>query len=490
MLFNSERFILFFAAVLLIDRILPKRFRKYWMLAASCGFYLLADLRCAVLLFAAVALCFLAGKWIGKGALEKKKRRSALAVSLLTVYLCLFKIWEGLSAALIPLLGEKAAAIAVPLGISYYTFTMIGYLVDVRRGTVAPEEDPVAFGLFVMFFPQILAGPIARTSVLPQYREGKDLTYEDVTGGLRRFLLGMFRKVVLADGIGILVDGIWNDVDAAQGILLWAAVLLYAVQLYQDFCGYSDMAIGCARMLGYHLDGNFRFPYYSLDFAETWGRWHISLSEWLRDYLYFPLGGSRKGFVRTCLNLMIVFVLSGLWHGFGWNYLIWGALCGIGRVGVAAVKKHDPQYRNGIGLHSAKAWTARALNFLYWSFCFFFFRVDLTTVAKVPSKLFGGKGLAASAKLLAELAQNGITQRKPYLIFFFGSLLFAAAVLHRLDRIGAGMSADHEATDTPFDVIGTKERWFYYISMEILILLFFFLTGSGASAVSFIYAGY
>ena len=154
------------------------------------------------------------------------------------------------------------------------------------------------------------------------------------------------------------------------------------------------------------------------------------------------------------------------------------------------MKDRDPGYRKQIGLRSARAWFSRTLNFLYWSFCFFFFRVDPATVRKVPSLLFAGGSLSDALKLLGTLAQNGITQRKPYLVFFFGSLLFAALVLGRLDRIGAGLSPAHEATDTPFDVLGKRERWFLYITMGILVLLFFFLTGSGASTVSFIYAGY
>lgn len=490
MLFNSEKFILFFAAVLIIARILPKNRRKYWNLIASYGYYMLADLPYTVLLAGVTALCYLAGIWIEEGTEKQRARRTALSVVLLTGILCLFKVWDAMRSVLTGILGEDASRIAVPLGISYYVFTLIGYLVDVKRGTVPAERDPAAFALFVAFFPQILAGPIARTGLLPQYREGPDMTYDSMIRGLRRFLLGAFRKVVLADGLAILVDGIWRDPEAAKGILLWIAVLLYAFQLYADFCGYSDMALGCACMLGYRLDENFRFPYYSLDFAETWGRWHISLSDWLRDYVYFPLGGSRKGKGRTYLNLMLVFMVSGLWHGIGVGYLIWGALCGLGRIGVALVKDRNPGYRKQIGLRSVRAWLARALNFLYWSFCFFFFRVDPATARKVPSLLFAGGSVSDALKLLGTLAQNGITQRKPYLVFFFGSLLFASVVLGRLDRIGAGLSAVYEATDTPFDVLGKRERWFLYITMGILVLLFFFLTGSGASAVSFIYAGY
>ncbi|HEX3314044.1 MAG TPA: MBOAT family O-acyltransferase, partial [Gemmataceae bacterium] len=220
--------------------------------------------------------------------------------------------------------------VVLPLGISFYTFETISYVVDVFRRKVRAERDPVNYALFILFFPHLIAGPIVRPGdFLPQTRRTKRWNWSRMYLGLRLFLLGMFKKAVIADRLGAYVDPVFARPGDFGFAATWLAVLGYAFQIYGDFSGYSDMAIGIAHAFGFKLHPNFRMPYLSADIAEFWRRWHISLSTWLRDYLYIPLGGSRHGEVATYRNLLITMVLGGLWHGASWTFLAWGLMHGL-----------------------------------------------------------------------------------------------------------------------------------------------------------------
>ena len=220
--------------------------------------------------------------------------------------------------------------ILLPVGISFYTFQAISYTIDVYRGDVKPTRDVVAFGVFIAFFPQLVAGPIERaTNLLPQFLRKKEFDYDTAVIGMRQILWGLSKKIIVADSVGYYVDQLlYNPYYYAAPSMIWAG-LLFAVQIYADFSGYSDIAIGSARLLNIRLQPNFRYPFFSRNMKELWQRWHISLMTWFRHYVYFPLGGSRRGKWRTALNVMIVFALSGLWHGADWTFVIWGTVNGL-----------------------------------------------------------------------------------------------------------------------------------------------------------------
>ena len=220
--------------------------------------------------------------------------------------------------------------ILLPVGISFYTFQAISYTIDVYRGDVKPTRDVVAFGVFIAFFPQLVAGPIERaTNLLPQFMRKKEFDYDTAVIGMRQILWGLSKKIIVADSVGYYVDQLlYNPYYYAAPSMIWAG-LLFAVQIYADFSGYSDIAIGSARLLNIRLQPNFRYPFFSRNMKELWQRWHISLMTWFRHYVYFPLGGSRRGRWRTALNTMIVFSLSGLWHGANWTFVVWGTVNGL-----------------------------------------------------------------------------------------------------------------------------------------------------------------
>lgn len=220
--------------------------------------------------------------------------------------------------------------IILPVGISFYTFQELSYTIDIYRGKLKATRDPVAFMAFVSFFPQLVAGPIERAAnLLPQFYKARTFVREMAVAGLRLMLWGFFKKVVIADNCARFVDPVYAHPENYTGTVLLVATILFAIQVYCDFSGYSDIARGCARLFGFELMKNFDRPYFSTSIREFWRRWHISLSSWFKDYIYFPLGGSKKGLARTLINLMIIFMISGLWHGAEWKFVIWGIWLGF-----------------------------------------------------------------------------------------------------------------------------------------------------------------
>ena len=251
--------------------------------------------------------------------------------------LCLFKYLNFLRDSFVHLLGLfginpdwPTIHILLPVGISFYTFQAISYTIDVYRGNIKPTRDVLAFSVFIAFFPQLVAGPIERaTNLLPQFMRKKSFDYETAVTGMRQILWGLGKKVIIADTMSGYVDPLFSNPSYySASSMIWAG-LLFAVQIYADFSGYSDIAIGSARLLNIRLQPNFRYPFFSRNMKEMWQRWHISLMTWFRHYVYFPLGGSRRGKWRTALNTMIVFSLSGLWHGADWTFVIWGTVNGL-----------------------------------------------------------------------------------------------------------------------------------------------------------------
>ena len=332
MSFISVAFLVFLPLVFLLYWALQRHLRcqNIALLTASYVFYAWWDWRFLFLILITSASSFTSGLIMPK---TSHKRWVLTACVLLNLgILGVFKYYgffiDNLQAMLAPLgiaLDAPTLHLILPVGISFYTFQSLSYAIDVYRGTLTPTRRIVDFFAYIAFFPQLVAGPIERaTNLLPQISSPRTFRYDEAVEGLRRILWGFFKKMVVADNCALAVNTIWADYAGADAMTLVAGMLLFTFQIYGDFSGYSDIAIGTARLFGIRLMENFRLPYFSATMPEFWRRWHISLMTWFRDYLYIPLGGSREGNVRTIRNILIVFLLSGLWHGANWTFVVWG----------------------------------------------------------------------------------------------------------------------------------------------------------------------
>ncbi len=340
MSFLSPQFFLFFPAVVLGYFILPQKGRNLWLLAASWFFYLCAGPAYFAYLLCALVLTYAGARWMeGRTGGARKGILIGLLAALFGT-LFLFKYLDFAFGMLGRVLGgvglsfqSPALDLILPAGISFYLFMAAGYLLDVYRGDRGAERDFVVYALFLSFFPYLLSGPIGRAGgLMPQFRERHSFDYDRLRSGLLRFLWGAFKKLVIADRLGILVSTVYAAPEQFGRLQVMAAAVAFSIQIYCDFSAYSDMALGAAEVMGFQLMENFRTPYFSRSIGEFWRRWHISLSSWFRDYLYIPLGGSRKGLGRKYLNILIVFAVSGLWHGAALTFVAWGLLNGVYQV--------------------------------------------------------------------------------------------------------------------------------------------------------------
>jgi alginate O-acetyltransferase complex protein AlgI len=355
MLFNSLQFIVFFIVVTIAYFSLSWRGRWMLLLAASCYFYMVFKPVYILILFGTIIIDYYAGLWIEKTH-DQPRRKALLVISLISNIgiLAFFKYYDFLSDSingflrlaelgpLVPPLGglvparlaewmtNGAGQVLLPIGLSFHTFQAMSYTIEVYRGNQPAERHFGIYALYVMFYPQLVAGPIERPqNMLFQFHSYFKYDFEQVKAGLMQMLFGMFKKVVIGDRLALVVDYAYDAPYEHNGLTLLVATLFFTFRIYCDFSGYSDIAIGAARVMGFTLMENFRTPYESASISEFWGRWHISLSTWFRDYLYIPLGGNRKGEFRRYFNQFTVFLVSGLWHGASWNYVIWGSLHGL-----------------------------------------------------------------------------------------------------------------------------------------------------------------
>lgn len=340
MLFNSLEFLFFLPLVFVFYWLLGTRYKaqNILLLAASYFFYGYWDYRFLGLIILSSAADFLIANQIQKTS-NAKKRKRLLGLSLLfnLGVLAGFKYFDffidsanSLFIALGMPIQYELLQLIFPVGISFYTFQTLSYTIDVYRRKIEPTKDVVAFFGFVSFFPQLVAGPIERAAdLLPQFNKVRVFDYISGIQGLRQILWGMFKKVVLADNAAKIADQVFANVNDASPFQLLLGVSMFFIQVYGDFSGYSDIAIGTARLFGFRLSVNFSTPFFSRSFSEFWRRWHITLNTWFRDYVYFPLGGNRNGKARHLFNITVVFVLCGFWHGAAWTFIFWGALNAI-----------------------------------------------------------------------------------------------------------------------------------------------------------------
>lgn len=337
MLFNSFSFLIFFPIVTLLYFLLPHKVRWFFLLLASCVFYMFFIPVYILILLITILIDYIAGIYIEKNV--GKKRKIYLVVSILSTCLVLFVFkYFNFFNTNFSLLADyfhlnypiETLNIILPIGLSFHTFQSLSYVIEVYRGNQKAEKHFGIYSLYVMFYPQLVAGPIERPqNMLHQFHEKHTFKYNDMVEGLKLILWGVFKKVVIADRLSLYVNAVYNNPDQHSAFSLILATFFFAFQIYCDFSGYSDIAIGSARVMGFRLMTNFRRPYFSQSVAEFWKRWHISLSTWFRDYLYISMGGNRVSKIRHYFNLFITFTVSGFWHGANWTYVIWGALNGI-----------------------------------------------------------------------------------------------------------------------------------------------------------------
>ncbi len=387
MLFNSFTFLIFFPVVVAIYFALPHRWRWAWLLAASCYFYMAFIPIYILILFFTIAIDYAAGILIENA--EGKRRKLYLAASIVANVgvLAVFKYFNFLNANARAIAEVfhwpydlQPLAIILPIGLSFHTFQAMSYTIEVYRRRQPAERHFGIYALYVMFFPQLVAGPIERPqNLLHQFYEKHRFEYERVAGGLRKMAYGLFLKVVIADRLARYVNVVYNDPTSFEGLTLVVATVFFAFQIYCDFAGYSAMAIGTAEVMGFRLMKNFDRPYLSRSISEFWSRWHISLSSWFRDYLYIPLGGNRVGRPRLYWNLFVTFLLSGLWHGANWTFVIWGALNGFYLIFSLVTKDARASFVRAIGLASRPslhAFVSVAITFTLACIAWVFFRAN------------------------------------------------------------------------------------------------------------------
>ncbi len=433
MLFNSLKYLIFYPIVVLMYFLLTKKYKNLWLLAASYYFYMGWNPGYVVLLLFTTTVTY-----IGARILEQERKRWILLLVILMNFGILFYfkytqfVWNNLTMlcemAGIPLKSHNFD-ILLPVGISFFTFQAVGYTIDVYRGDIYAEKNFFRYGLFVAFFPQLVAGPIERSkNLLKQLDKTYSFSFERMREGLLLMLWGFFLKLVIADRAAVFVDTVFDNTGKYGGLYIAVACVFFAFQVYCDFSGYSVIAMGSAKMIGLELMDNFNAPYFSKSVGEFWRRWHISLSSWFRDYLYIPLGGSRKGKIRTYCNLMAVFLASGLWHGAAWSYVAWGGLNGFFQVMERVVAKPGKRIRDFLCI-CEKRFSHKLLRvlftFLMVDFTWFFFRMKgLRSSFSVLKRIV--TGFNPWIFMDESLFECGLDRKNFYLLLWSVGVLLAA----------------------------------------------------------------
>ena len=366
--FNAPEFLLFFPIVFVLHWTLPHKLRSWMLLLASWMFYFWWNLWTGLLLVGSTLVSWLCAQGIYHSK-SKNQKAALLIVALVTAFGCL-AVFKYANFFLSTVGLTLPFSIILPVGISFYTFQTLSYVIDVYRGTVEAEPDFFSYALFVSFFPQLVAGPIERPeNLLPQLKAERKISAECLSVGGWFLLQGYFKKIVVADALAPLADQVFLAPETALGPEILLAAMLFGIQIYCDFSGYSDIARGCAKLLGIDLMENFRNPYGALTIRDFWRRWHISLTSWFTDYVYIPLGGNRRGLPRQLFNILLVFLLSGLWHGAEWSFVVWGGIHGLYQIGSILWSR---------GKHNLKlpSWLQQLRTFLLVSFSWIFFRAE------------------------------------------------------------------------------------------------------------------
>lgn len=378
MLFNSLEYLIFLPIVVIIYNLLGKKFKNIFLLLASLSFYSFWNVKYTFLMLFSIFITYITGIYIEKnrGHIKKMKLAVFFCFFINLGILFVFKYFNFFADLLNNFSGKNfniAIDVLLPVGISFYTFQALGYTIDVYRKDIRAEENFIDYALFVSFFPQLVAGPIERSvNLLPQIKNPKNFSYDNLVRGLILFFYGMFLKLIIADRAAILVNEVFGNYKNFSREILIISGILFTLQIYCDFYSYSIMAKGSAKILGINLMDNFKEPLLSKSITEFWRRWHISLSTWFKDYLYIPLGGNRKGKLRKYFNLILVFLVSGLWHGADLSFVLWGLIHGIFNVLENIFGINKKSRRKNILLDSFR----RILTFIIVVFAFIYFRAE------------------------------------------------------------------------------------------------------------------
>ncbi|MBQ6441358.1 MAG: MBOAT family protein [Lachnospiraceae bacterium] len=401
MVFSSMIFLwVFLPVVFILTRILPQKTHNILLLIASLLFYAWGEPVYILLMLCSITMNWLFGLWI-----EKQRTPLPLALNVICNLglLFYFKYFSLFTETVNAILKREAIAprdIALPIGISFFTFQAMSYVIDLYRGKYKAEHNFLHVALYISFFPQLIAGPIVRYVDVHEQINHRRITAEKTAEGIRRFLYGLAKKALIANILAESADAIYAlPMEQMTGLLAWAGAILYTFQIYYDFSGYSDMAIGLGKMFGFDFLENFNYPYLSTTAGEFWRRWHISLGAWFKEYLYIPLGGNRKGTARTYVNLMIVFFVTGLWHGASWNFVIWGVYYGV------LVVLERLFYGKWMTKHPVVGHIYMPLVFVFgWAI----FRVDtgMTTLAEVVKRMLAPWHYTAGGVDLSTLISN------------------------------------------------------------------------------------
>lgn len=471
-------FVLLTAAVYYL---LPLKLRPCWLLAASLLFYIYADIRYLLFLGASILSCY-AGALAIQGRVRGRKLIFLLVLLFNLGLLACVKFLPYSLNVLGLLLGRELPQprFLVPLGISFYTLQALSYLIDVYRGEAQGERSLWKFALYMSFFPIIMQGPICRYSQLsPQLSSPHRLDYRQLKFGAQLMLWGFFKKLVIADRAGLLVNQVFDNYEAYAGLSVFVAMCLYTLQLYADFSGCVDISRGVSGMLGISLPDNFRRPLFSQSIQEFWRRWHISLSSWFRDYVYIPLGGNRKGQFRKYLNVLLVFALSGIWHGVGMNYLFWGLLHGVYQVTGALSRRPREAVLRRLGLsRNSRALTLprQLFCFLLVSFAFLFFRAPgLRAGMHMARAMFLGSWLPQPVGALFSL---GLDRPDMLVLAVSLALLLAVSLIQERQSLRELISRQR-----------LPLRWALYL-LCLFAVLIFGIYGPGYDSAQFIYMNF
>ena len=471
MLFDSYEFFIFLSVVFVIYWSLQKHvnFQNFLILISSYFFYAWWDWRYLFLILTNSLIDYVAGLNIQNKS-KKKNKKIWLFISLSTNIgmLCIFKYMDFFSqsfADLVSLIGFATDPIllnlVLPVGISFYTFQTMSYSIDIYKGNLKASNNLIEYLAYVSFFPQLVAGPIERaTNLLPQFSQKRTFSYDKATDGLKQILWGLFKKVVIADNCAIYVNYIFENFNELSGFVLLLGGILFAFQIYGDFSGYSDIAIGTSKLFGFSLMQNFAFPYFSRDIAEFWRRWHISLSTWFRDYLYIPLGGSKGGVSMKIRNTFAIFLVSGFWHGANWTYLAWGALNAFYFLPLLLYNKNR-RYLSVVAegriFPSLKEFFQIAITFLLTVIAWIFFRAESITIAINYISLMGESLISGSFFYLPDYF---VLRQKDKLNALFIFLLLITEWVNRSNQ--HGLQAIFQKAFLPI-------RWAFYLLIALII---------------------
>ena len=492
MVFNSFEYIVFLPIMIIGFFLLPKKLKSIWLLIGSYYFYMSWSPVYAILMLISTVITFISGLTIGKSnTLDdeiKEQRLKSLSIALSFILnlgiLFFFKYFDFTNQTLASALGlfnieytAKTFNYMLPVGISFYTFQALSYTMDVYRKKISPQKNFIKYALFVSFFPQLVAGPIEKSrNLIPQLENYKKFDYYKAKQGVILVLWGMVKKVIIADRLAILVNTVYNNPHDYQGFELVLATLCFAMQIYCDFSAYSDIARGSARIMGIDLMVNFRSPYFSKSISEFWRRWHISLNQWFIENLYIPLGGSRKGKVRTYINIMIVFLVSGLWHGAGLTYIVWGGLNGFFSL-LGSVLTPAKEKIRSIFTTSIDHWSYKAMQI--------FFTFSLINVTWI---FFRANSISDAVYIFKNLLVNNYYKLFDGTVYTLGLneinfniVLISVAVLIIVEIIQSKYDVIESILDASIGI-----RWTIYTGLIILLVIFGYY-GPAFDASQFIY---